>query len=68
MPKYTIRRLETLGAQSNGLRVGLIWLVPLATLFLGCFHWTPLLLAMLLTPLEVPKAPAPAYGEAVSRR
>ena len=37
-------------------RVGLIWLVPVTTLLLGCFHWTPVLLALLLTPLEVPKA------------
>ena len=43
VPKYTIR-------------VGLIWLVPSISLLLGCFHLIPLLLAALLTPLEVPKA------------
>lgn len=49
LPKYTIR-------------VGLIWLVPVGTLVLGCFHWTPLLLALLLTPLEVPKVRSRLFG------
>ncbi|CAK9114916.1 unnamed protein product [Durusdinium trenchii] len=49
LPKYTIR-------------VGLIWAVPLGTLLLGCFHWTPLLLALLLTPLEVPKIRTRLFG------
>eukprot|EP00438_Fugacium_kawagutii_P025217 Skav218921 [mRNA] locus=scaffold2606:110338:113479:- [translate_table: standard] len=54
LPKYTIRH----GA---GV-VGLIWLVPVGTLLLGCFHWTPLLLALLLTPLEVPKVRSRLFG------
>ncbi|CAJ1373424.1 unnamed protein product [Effrenium voratum] len=51
VPKYTIR-------------LGLVWLVPLATLVLGCFHWIPVLLALLLTPLEVPKVRARLFGRA----
>ncbi|CAE7350723.1 Galnt3 [Symbiodinium natans] len=49
VPKYTIR-------------VGLIWLVPSVSLLLGCFHLIPLLLAALLTPLEVPKIRAKLFG------
>eukprot|EP00439_Symbiodinium_sp_Y106_P047573 s3723_g6.t1 len=49
VPKYTIR-------------VGLIWLVPSISLLLGCFHLIPLLLAALLTPLEVPKIRAKLFG------
>lgn len=49
IPKYTIR-------------VGLIWLIPAASILFGCALFVPFLLAALLTPIEVPKVRQQLFG------